>query len=101
MNTALAKPGAMTRASVAPTSFDLLGDGLIYLMMVDNLQRNGLDVACPCFPASFPNGAHPKRQNPGFHAEQSQAAVLRFGAKTACYELLNLSTLMIFKLSAF
>jgi hypothetical protein len=46
MNAALPKSDAAVRASVALVSFDSLGDGLIYLMMADNLQRNGLDVTC-------------------------------------------------------
>lgn len=40
---------AATRApqpSVALVAFDSLGDGLIYLMMAENLQRNGYDVTC-------------------------------------------------------
>ena len=31
---------------IALVSFDSLGDGLIYLMIADNLQRNGFDVTC-------------------------------------------------------
>lgn len=35
---------ALSKAKVAVYSFDSLGDGLIYLMMTDNLYKNGYDV---------------------------------------------------------
>ena len=35
-----------TQPAVALVAFDSLGDGLIYLMMADNLRRNGFDVTC-------------------------------------------------------
>ncbi len=34
------------KAKIALVSFDSLGDGLIYLMMADNLQRNGFELTC-------------------------------------------------------
>lgn len=34
------------RPSVALVAFDSLGDGLIYLMIAENLRRNGYDVTC-------------------------------------------------------
>ena len=37
---------ANSDARIALVSFDSLGDGLIYLMMANNLQRNGFDITC-------------------------------------------------------
>lgn len=34
------------KSRIALVSFDSLGDGLIYLMIADNLQRNGFSVVC-------------------------------------------------------
>ena len=42
-------------AKLALVSFDSLGDGLIYLMIANNLQRNGFDVTC------YGNVAHQMR----------------------------------------
>ncbi len=47
MNTTVpAKQQNDNSASIALVSFDSLGDGLIYLMMADNLRRNGFLVTC-------------------------------------------------------
>lgn len=54
-----AVPVAATRTahpSVALVAFDSLGDGLIYLMMAENLRRNGFDVTC------YGNIAHQMRR---------------------------------------
>jgi hypothetical protein len=47
--------GIGNSAKIALVSFDSLGDGLIYLMMAGNLQRNGFDVTC------YGNVAHQMR----------------------------------------
>ena len=39
-------PAANPRAKLALVSFDSLGDGLIYLMMAENLRQNGFDITC-------------------------------------------------------
>ncbi|MDR2881898.1 MAG: hypothetical protein LBV29_08390 [Azoarcus sp.] len=41
-----AEPETIVKAKIALVSFDSLGDGLIYLMIASNLQRNGFDVTC-------------------------------------------------------
>ncbi|MDR2240797.1 MAG: hypothetical protein LBE33_10175 [Zoogloeaceae bacterium] len=41
-----ADPETAAKARIGLVSFDSLGDGLIYLMIADNLQRNGFDVTC-------------------------------------------------------
>ncbi len=43
---AMAAAAQPPRPAVALVAFDSLGDGLIYLMMAENLRRNGFDVTC-------------------------------------------------------
>ena len=45
-----------TKPTVALVAFDSLGDGLIYLMMAENLRQNGFDVTC------YGNVAHQMRR---------------------------------------
>ncbi|MDR1996643.1 glycosyltransferase family 9 protein [Azonexus sp.] len=41
-----AQPEITAKPRIALVSFDSLGDGLIYLMIANNLQRNGFGVTC-------------------------------------------------------
>jgi hypothetical protein len=44
--TPLPFPKIAAKSTIALVSFDSLGDGLIYLMIANNLQRNGFGVTC-------------------------------------------------------
>jgi ADP-heptose:LPS heptosyltransferase len=46
MSVSFLESNSADKASIALVSYDTLGDGLIHLMMADNLQRNGFDVTC-------------------------------------------------------